>query len=476
MKVIFGLRTSMQKTQFSASERASKRPRREDTEREIREIGGAAVLALYTALTQHPPTAVENNSSAAKQLSQDLLNVAWERLHTGPWDEGHPVWRTVYSTAAHYHARCILTDPSIAEPVKGASAMKVLDLGLMMGSQEPEIKATLNTLIDSVQHQLSHQEANQTGPKAAATSSVHQSRGDVSEVAQRLTGARSLPQMHQPSLESFRSECMAKSQPSVLTGTIDHWPARSSRPWSDLQYLKSSAGGRTVPVEVGRDYLCAGWGQELMTLTDFIEQYLEHDNGDDDEASNGCKAPEEEGQNSRHRRPGYLAQHPLFDQVPTLKRDIATPDYCFLQTYDIRATSSRPSSSSPEGGEADSDEDDYSDNTPEPQINAWFGPGGTVSPLHYDRYHNLLAQVVGRKYIRLYGPEDSERLYPIRCGHHTNSSSVDINRVDRGRFPRFSEAPYYDLYLEPGQVLYIPPEYWHYVESLETSFSVSFWW
>ena len=59
-------------------------------------------------------------------------------------------------------------------------------------------------------------------------------------------------------------------------------------------------------------------------------------------------------------------------QIPELLEDISTPDYCCLRTTDISS---------------ECEED------PAVKINAWFGPEGTVSPMHFDPEHNLLAQV-----------------------------------------------------------------------------------
>ena len=84
-----------------------------------------------------------------------------------------------------------------------------------------------------------------------------------------------MPRLPRPSLAWFYNECLRPAAPAVLTGVIDGWPARSTRPWSDLAYLKRVAGHRTVPVEVGAHYLDDAFDERLMTIADFLEAHVE---------------------------------------------------------------------------------------------------------------------------------------------------------------------------------------------------------
>jgi hypothetical protein len=118
-------------------------------------------------------------------------------------------------------------------------------------------------------------------------------------------------------------------------------------------------------------------------------------------------------------------------------------------------------------------------------INAWFGPGGTVSCLHHDPSHNVLAQVVGCKRVRLYDASaaTAEALYP-HPGVMANTARVDpaVVACDPAAaavaFPSYIGTPHHDVVLAPGDALYIPPRWWHHVTALRggPSFSVSFWW
>ncbi|XP_061414756.1 bifunctional peptidase and arginyl-hydroxylase JMJD5-like isoform X3 [Lethenteron reissneri] len=249
----------------------------------------------------------------------------------------------------------------------------------------------------------------------------------------RLSPERAVPQLMCPSIDTFRRLHLLPAEPVLLQDTVSHWPALTK--WS-LGYLVRMAGCRTVPVELGSRYTDAHWTQTLMTLQEFVEKYI----------INAESQP----------TVGYLAQHELFDQIPDLRNDIVIPDYCCV--------------SEREGG------DDEEEGSEEVVINAWFGPGGTESPLHHDPQHNILVQVFGQKYVRLYSPEHTDKLYPHPSHLLNNTSQVDVLRPDTCQFPRFTEAPFQEVVLSPGDALFIPRKHWHYVNSLSHSFSVSFWW
>jgi ribosomal protein L16 Arg81 hydroxylase len=100
----------------------------------------------------------------------------------------------------------------------------------------------------------------------------------------------------------------------------------------------------------------------------------------------------------------------------------------------------------------------------------WFGPAGTVTPLHHDGCNVLLAQVVGRKNFKLIPASQWQYVYND-SGVFTE---VDCEKPDFERYPQFRNTTILDVTLEPGEVLFMPVGWWHHVRALDVSITISF--
>lgn len=70
----------------------------------------------------------------------------------------------------------------------------------------------------------------------------------------------------------------------------------------------------------------------------------------------------------------------------------------------------------------------------------------------------------------------SASVYPS-SGLMANTSDVDATDPDLVKYPLFQNVmPLTECELRHGEMLYIPPLFWHHITSMEVSFSVSFWW
>jgi Cupin-like domain len=100
----------------------------------------------------------------------------------------------------------------------------------------------------------------------------------------------------------------------------------------------------------------------------------------------------------------------------------------------------------------------------------WFGPEGTVTPLHHDTVCLFHLQVVGRKRWRFISPMQT----PLVYNYNQVFSQVDLEDPDLSRYPLFAQATIVDVVVEPGEAIFLPLAWWHHVRSLDTCISVSF--
>ncbi len=111
----------------------------------------------------------------------------------------------------------------------------------------------------------------------------------------------------------------------------------------------------------------------------------------------------------------------------------------------------------------------------------WLG-NAITTPTHLDEWHNIGCVISGRRRFTLFPPEQVPNLYigPLDFAPTgVPMSLVPLHAPDLDRYPRFREAwaAAMSAELGAGDAIYIPPLWWHHVESLDKMNAlVNYWW
>lgn len=103
----------------------------------------------------------------------------------------------------------------------------------------------------------------------------------------------------------------------------------------------------------------------------------------------------------------------------------------------------------------------------------FFGGKNTEVRMHFDiDMSNVLhTQFVGRKRFFLFSQENNAHLYKTPFNTY---SIADFKSPDYSKFPGLQYAQGYDVTLNPGESLFMPSGYWHYIVYQEGGFAVTY--
>lgn len=111
----------------------------------------------------------------------------------------------------------------------------------------------------------------------------------------------------------------------------------------------------------------------------------------------------------------------------------------------------------------------------------WVG-NRVTTPAHFDEFHNVAVVVGGRRRFTVFPPEQGSNLYIGPLDFAPTGAAIGVaplHAPDDPRFPRLKTAMAHAQVaeLEPGDAIYLPPLWWHHVESLRPlNALVNYWW
>lgn len=233
---------------------------------------------------------------------------------------------------------------------------------------------------------------------------------------------RDVPRARRLSLDDFRRMHFVPRVPIVVTDAIDDWPALDA--WSN-DALVARVGDRPVPayeMHDGRIALDRATGFRVVRLT--VREYVSR-------LADGSAAR-------------LYVRTQLPDTLPELASDLRPCRYAELGRASGR--------------------------------NLWFAARGTITHCHFDLPDNVIAVVRGEKEFLLFAPSEGRNLYrrPL-LSSAPHVARVDLAAPDVASFPRLRRARGWRAHLRRGDLLYIPPRYWHWARAVQETLSVNHW-
>lgn len=235
-------------------------------------------------------------------------------------------------------------------------------------------------------------------------------------------GPDAIERRQQLTRDEFYQQYYLSNRPVIISGMFDHWPALQR--WN-FDYLRQHFGEREVEVQMGRNRdpnfeINSPQHKQLIRFGDYIDMVLLSGHTNDFYMT---------ANNSSRNKQALRELWQDIDRIPEYLDPTSSDDGFF-----------------------------------------WFGPAGTRTPFHHDLTNNFLAQVMGRKHIKLIPACELANVY----NHQHCYTPVDGHELDFERFPLLQQAQMLECVLEPGELLFLPVGCWHYVEGLEPSISMSF--
>ncbi len=251
----------------------------------------------------------------------------------------------------------------------------------------------------------------------------------------KTQASKSILKIKNPSTEQFL-EIWKQYQPFLIEGVAEHWDA--CHKWSN-------------------DYLIDHCGSKVMSVVYFKKGFLDNyknfaydkNNGADEKKMQYKEYIKDiENKISNNDDTGcYLYEVDFEEYFSELIGDVTYPKYLNRK----------------------------------PWVNLWHGFSNknftSASSLHFDRIYNIYAQIRGRKRFLLFPPSNYLSFYPplddsSGMGHN---SKVNPDLLQFELFPKFPWQERIEVVLQPGEILYIPPFWWHHVTAVDENISLSFW-